>query len=131
MKLFEKAKDGGPKSTVWGYFLIELKWCFSVVLLKFEGDSRPAYHSHAFNAISWVLSGHLTEHLLDEWTVNQYPPSLTSVLTFRDTFHKVDAENPTWVLSFRGPWAKTWKEFTYEDGEMTLAEGRVHAAPIS
>ena len=134
MKLFEKAKDGGPESTVWGYFLVEIKWLFSIVLLKFEGKSRPAYHSHAFNAISWVLSGMLTEIFLkknpDSVCTNDYHlPGLWPVFTFRDTFHKVDAEDPTWVLSFRGPWSKTWKEYTNEGGEITLAEGRVHVSP--
>ena len=131
MKLFEKAKDGGPESTVWGYFLIEIKWLFSIVLLKFEGKSRHAYHSHAFNAISWVLKGRLEEEHYRTYYNNNfvYKPSLEPVLTFRDTFHKVDATNPTWVLSFRGPWSKTWKEYSNEAGEVTLAEGRVHVSP--
>jgi hypothetical protein len=134
MKLFEKAKDGGPDSTVWGYFLVEVKWLFSIVLLKFEGKSRPTYHSHAFNAVSWVLWGGLFE---DVWSSSlkevmrrqNYWPSFVPVLTFRDTFHKVDAVNPTWVLSFRGPWSDTWKEYSDENGEITLAEGRVHVDP--
>lgn len=40
MKLFKKMKDGGKESTVTGYWLIECKSLFSIVLLKFEGDSR-------------------------------------------------------------------------------------------
>jgi len=56
-------KDGGPDSTVTGYWLIESKKWFSIVLLKFEGKSREAFHTHAFNAISWLLKGKLIEHI--------------------------------------------------------------------
>ena len=50
MRLFFKSKDGGPDSSVTGYWLIESKKLFSIVLLKFDGRSREAYHTHAFNA---------------------------------------------------------------------------------
>ena len=38
---------------------------FSIALLKFEGISREAYHTHAFGAISWLLKGMLVEEFLD------------------------------------------------------------------
>lgn len=56
MKIFRKMKDGGGDSTVTGYFLIEIKSLFSVVLLRFDGESRDAYHEHAFNCVSWLLA---------------------------------------------------------------------------
>ena len=59
MKLFHKSKDGGPDSNVTGYWLIEWKKAFSVVLLRFDAGTREAYHNHAFNAISWILKGEL------------------------------------------------------------------------
>src|ERR1041385_5982109 len=57
MKLFYRGKDGGPESSVTGWWLIEAKKMFSIALLKFEGASMEAYHDHAFNSISWVLRG--------------------------------------------------------------------------
>ena len=66
MKLFSYGKDGGEESTVWGYWLCEFKSLFSVALLCFEDGSREAYHDHAFNSISWVLSGKLTESIVDK-----------------------------------------------------------------
>jgi hypothetical protein len=114
---------------VWGYFAVEIKSLFSLVLLRFEDGSRDAFHDHAFNCISWVLKGHLTEHLVrDEYCddlvdINEYKPSLLPVLTFRDTRHKVVSHGRTWVLSFRGPWANSWKEIV--DGqEILLTHGR-------
>lgn len=119
-----KGKDGGPESRVWGYWLIELKKWFSIVLLRFEDGGREAYHSHAFNCFSWVLSGHLTE-MHKDGGVQCHRPSWRPFGTYRDTFHKVVSVGDTWVLSFRGPWAKTWKEFLPCDGkEVTLTHGR-------
>lgn len=128
MQLFSKCKDGGPKSHVTGYFLIEWKRFFSVVLLRFDEGSREAYHSHAFNSISWVLSGALFEkHYLLCIADEHHQPSLKPVVTLRSTFHKVLGCGPrTWVLSFRGPWHKSWIELDSERGVVsTLTDGRV------
>lgn len=80
MKILKYGKDGGPESTVWGYWLIEWKPVFSVALLCFENGSREAYHSHAFDSVSWLLKGQLVEHNLDvlgnDWSQqNVYIPT--------------------------------------------------------
>lgn len=121
MKIFKRMKDGGPESTVTGYWLIEAKSLLSVAILRFDGKSREAYHNHAFNCISWVLKGKLTETMLDG-LVREYPPSWRPFITTREDFHKVDSDGQTFVLTFRGPWAKTWNEFT--DKFITLESGR-------
>ena len=130
MKLFFKSKDGGPDSSVTGYWLIESKRFFSIVLLKFDGRSREAYHTHAFNAWSWVLTGDsLFEQTLEDQrhrymeVSRRYTPSLKPIYTPRKRLHKVSSMGTTWVLSFRGPWSKTWKEIN-QHGEQTFSHGR-------
>jgi len=124
MKFLHYGKDGGEYSTVWGFFLIEIKRLFSIVLLKFEDGSRDAYHNHAFNSISWVLKGELFE-IPFTGRCHTHKPGLKPVFTYRDTFHKVVSVGRTWVLSFRGPWAKTWKEYLpSEERNVTLTHGR-------
>jgi hypothetical protein len=124
MKLFNLCKDGGHESTVWAYNLIEWKRAFTIVLLRFENGSRDAYHSHAFNAVSWVLSGSLDEIHENGW-VDIHFPSWWPVFTSRDTTHKVVSLGRTWVLSFRGPWAKTWREILPgKTDHTTLTHGR-------
>lgn len=138
MKLFRKAKDGGPKSTVTGYWLIEWKRLFSIVLLKFEDGSRDEYHSHAFNSWNWVLRGKVVEHCIQEipsftgdlnaqWYKRQeYEPSVKPVVTRRNRFHRVISRGTTWVFSIRGPWSKTWREYDpATDKFSTLTHGRV------
>lgn len=63
MRVLSYRKDGGPLSKSWGLFIIEIKSAFSVVLLRFENGTREAYHTHAFNATSWVLRGYLVEYI--------------------------------------------------------------------
>lgn len=125
MNFFRKAKDGGPESTVTGYWLIEAKRLFSIALLKFEDGSRESYHSHAFNSISWVLWGNLREEMRhgDNRTHRR---SLFPVLTFRGTFHRVFSAGTTWVFTVRGPWLDQWYEFDPVSKAFTiLKNGRV------
>lgn len=120
---FKLTKDGGPKSRVWGYFLVELKGLFSVVLLHFKDGGRETYHDHAFNSKSWLLWGELREEMLDGEVII-YKPSLKPINTYRHTFHRVYSKKNSWVLSFRGPWSSHWHEF--EDEKMTtLTHGRM------
>ena len=130
MKLFRKSYDGGPDSGVTGYWLVEIKSLFSIVLLRFNPGSREAFHSHAFNALTWWLKGDVVEEyhgqvhpgggLLRRWT-----PSIKPKYTPRNCFHKIIAgERGAWALSIRGPWSKTW--FENKNGETyELGHGRV------
>lgn len=129
MKLFHKAKDGGPDSNVTGYWLIEWKRFFSIAILCFDKGSREAFHNHAFNAVSWVLKGELKEFTYVTPTrkvVVNHTPSFIPIYTARDCMHQVHGwANKTWVLTFRGPWDKTWKEYLPEqDKYVTLTNGR-------
>ncbi len=121
MKLFQKSPDGGKDSGVTGYFLIEWKSVFSVALLHFAKGTREAYHEHAFNALTIWLKGHVKEHHLGKPTL--YFKAGDVKLTPRLTFHKIEALESTWALSFRGPWAEFWNE--WRDGKIvTLTHGR-------
>ena len=125
MKLFYVAKDGGPDSSVTGYWLIEAKAAISALILEFDGRSRDAFHNHAFSALSWVLKGGLTETMLDG-EVRRHRPSLKPIWTPREVFHRVDSdEGKTWVVSFRGPWVNRWKEWWPKEQKfVNLSSGR-------
>lgn len=125
MKFLSIRKDGGPKSHSTGLFLIEIKSLFTVVLLHFSPGSRDAYHTHAFNAISWILKGKLLEHIKGVPYHNVYTPTTGPIFTPRSCFHKTVSEGHTWALSIRGPWARQWKEYIpSEDRTITLTHGR-------
>ncbi len=131
MKLFAKSPDGGRSSGVTGYFLIECKWLFTIVLLHFSEGTRESYHSHAFNAWTVWLKGRVTEFVLDRnhkpWASihfhQWYAGDMKS--TPRELVHKIyGCKGGAWCLSFRGPWSKTWAEWDQERGYTTLTHGR-------
>lgn len=128
MRFFHYGKDGGPESTVWGFFLVELKSLFSIVLLRFENGSRDAYHGHAFDAVSWLLRGQLAEQFPfpDSRPVDGvwHEPSWCPIVTRRENIHRVTSIGRSWVLSFRGPWAKTWPEVLPDGTRVDLTHGR-------
>lgn len=141
MKILSWGKDGGEKSKVWGFWLLEIKSLFSIVILRFEEGSRDAYHEHAFNCASLVW-GHLEEHHLDKRQGEARIETHRSlglipafVKTYRDTFHKTVSKGTTYALSFRGPWSNTWREYVpctneeeyaglYGGNQKTLTHGR-------
>jgi hypothetical protein len=124
MKIFSYEKDGGKESKVWGLFLIEAKKLFSVVLLHFKDGSREAFHSHAFNAVSWVLWGQLNEEQFNGIR-RTFKPSLKPVWTPRTNFHMVKSVGSTFVISFRGPWVNFWNEYLPATNQViTLTHGR-------
>lgn len=126
MRLLYWGKDGGDESTVWGFWPIEIKSLFSVALLVFKNGSREAYHTHAFDSISWVLGGKLIECELDGPNYTHLP-SIWPIVTKRETFHKViGCAKYTVVLTFRGPWTDVWKEYIPpQNRTVTLTNGRV------
>lgn len=125
MKLFKKMKDGGDESTVTGYFLFEIKPVMTIVLLRFDGESRNAYHTHAFNCLSWVLRGELREEMRDGRVYKLYRRFLPFITTRKD-FHKVSSTPPTsWVFSIRGPWSDDWQEYLPDENRNRgLTHGR-------
>lgn len=125
MKFFSFEKDGGALSKVWGLFFVEIKKAFSVVLLHFEDGSCEAFHSHAFNSVSWVLKGSLMEDQIPT-KKTFFAPSWKPVITTRQNLHKVTSMGNTYVLSFRGPWQAHWIEYLPESNEIVeLTHGRV------
>lgn len=124
MKLLSSGKDGGAESTVSGFWLIESKKLLSIAYLKFANGSRDAYHSHAFNSISWLLSGELQEEHMNG-TIVVYKPSLKPIITKRDTFHKVVSVGTSRAITFRGPWTNIWREWLPQQTRYrTLMNGR-------
>ena len=124
MKLFKKAKDGGPESPVDAYVLIEIKSLFSIMLLKFNKGCRDNYHTHAFNALTWFLCGNLYEEDIDG-SIYIYKQSLSPKVTKKDKNHRVKAVSDSWCFTLRGPWDKYWTEDNLTTKEtITFTHGR-------
>jgi hypothetical protein len=124
MRTIQKAKDGGPKSPVDAFFLVEIKWLFSIALLRFNIGGREEFHTHAFHALTWFLWGGLVEEEYRAETPYRYRRSLWPKFTPRSKNHRVRADKTSWCLTLRGPWAKTWTEHTEAGSKTTFGWGR-------
>ena len=132
MLFFKKKSDGGNNSGVTGYWLIEIKWLFSIVLLKFEPNHRENYHSHAFNAVTLWLKGDVWEVKIDTKNdIKDYKNYKAGDLKYtpRSNMHKIiiatTIDKPAWAISFRGPWKSQWTEYNRKSGKTTtLTHGR-------
>lgn len=122
MKFFKISHDGGQLSGVKGFWLVEIKSLFSIVVLRFSPGSREAFHEHAFNAYTWWLKGEVTEEFVDG-TKKNWKPSFKPKFTPRNCFHRIISKNFTYALSIRGPWKDTWRE-QVRGHAVTLTHGR-------
>ena len=130
MLCFSKVKDGGPESPVDGYFLFEIKNLFSIALLKFNKGRREAFHTHAFDALTWFLCGDLEEEDVSGDTY-KYSRSIFPKITQKSKNHRVKATEDSWCFTIRGPWSDTWTEYnplvpmttTFTHGRKVLPNG--------
>lgn len=103
--------DGGKESNS-RMFGLEIKRLFSVLVLSFDGRSREAFHTHAFNSVSWLLAGVLFEHFKHGLACKCYLPGWRPIVTRRSTFHQVHSTyGKSWALTLRGPWDSVWLEY--------------------
>ena len=124
MRALEKTKDGGSKSHVDAYFLIEKKNLFSIALLKFNSGGRGVFHTHAFNALTWFLKGNLIEEDVSG-DIYVYKRSFIPKYTPRSKNHIVKSFGTSWCFTIRGPWSKTWEEYDPNTKTVTiLTHGR-------
>lgn len=122
MKILKWSKDGGPESPVDAFFIVEIKSLFSVALLRFNKGGREAFHTHAFNAWTWFISGDLVEQDINgEFLI--YERSIIPKITRRTKNHRVIADKTSWCFTIRGPWSDTWTEDT-ETHHTVLTHGR-------
>lgn len=122
MKFFKKCKDGGKNSPVDGYFLCEIKGLFSIALLKFNKGGREQFHTHAFDAYTWFLTGDLEEERLYEdgsHVFTKYTRKLLPKFTSKKNNHRVKANKDSWCLTIRGKWDDTWTEHDLNKGKVT------------
>ena len=109
MKICSWSKDGGPNSPVDAFFIVESKDAFSIALLRFNKGGREAFHTHAFNALTWFICGDLVEQDIDG-SEHMYKRSLLAKYTQRSKNHRVVAYRDSWCFTIRGPWSETWTE---------------------
>lgn len=111
--------------------ILEYKKLFSIKLFKFHktDGKQDRFHTHAFNAYSFLLKGNYIEEVLDGDVIKKLPRNRSRVLFIpKDSFHRITKSTNCTTILITGPWGKTFKELTDVGGgmykETECGEGR-------
>jgi hypothetical protein len=66
---------------------------------------------------SWVLRGRLLECPLFQRAIGN-GAGFKPIITRRSTIHRVLSIGTTWIFTLRGPWSKTWPEYSPTRGRL-------------
>lgn len=100
--------------------ILEWKKLFSIKLFHFhktDGD-QDRFHTHAFNAVSFLLHGDYVEEVIDGNAIKPLQRSRKWALFIpRDTYHRITKSEGCRTLLITGPWGAEFKELRHLCGE--------------
>jgi hypothetical protein len=92
---------------------LEWKRFFSIKLFHFhktDGD-QDRFHTHAFNAVSILLSGDYVEEVIEWRQIKQLKRSRKRFLFIpANQYHRITKSNGCRTLLITGPWGNEFKE---------------------
>lgn len=117
IKMFQKKRVELGDGHIIQYCIFECKYLFSIILYNWKTIKQNRFHSHAFSAIAFLLSGAYEQEVykngqirtekVNNWLTPRYLP--------KNYTHRImKAESRTWTIVFTGPWMKYWYEW-FED----------------
>lgn len=93
--------------------LLEYKKWFSIKLFNFHKSEgvQDRFHTHAFNAYSFLLKGDYTEEVLEDNKIVKCLRSRSKALFIpKDSYHRITRSKGCVTLLVTGPWGETFKE---------------------
>jgi hypothetical protein len=106
--------------------ILEWKRFFSIKLFHFhktDGD-QDRFHTHAFNAVSILLSGDYMEEIVDQGQIVPLKRSRKRFLFIpKDSFHRITKSTGCRTLLITGPWGKEFKELRKISGTLEHPQG--------
>jgi len=123
--LFRKKRVELGEGHIIAFTLFEHKYLFSIIIYHWKTIKQNRFHSHAFPAIAFLLSGKYEEEVFTKAgvihkTVNQW---LKPRVLPRNYTHRIlQADKRTWTIVFTGPWLKYWYEY-FEDTKTWVKYG--------
>jgi len=111
---FQKKRVELGEGYILAYVIFEWKPLFSIIVYNWKTILQNRFHSHAFAAYAFLLSGSYTEEVyrhgeITERKVNQW---LKPRFLPRNYTHRILKADPnTYTVVFTGPWIKYWYEW--------------------
>lgn len=101
--------------------ILEYKKWFSIKLFNFHKSEgvQDRFHTHAFNAYSFLLKGDYTEEVLEDNKIVKCLRSRSKALFIpKDSYHRITRSKGCITLLVTGPWGDTFKELRKIVGDM-------------
>lgn len=98
--------------------ILEWKKLFSIKLFNFHptDGKQDRFHTHAFNAFSFLLHGDYTEEVVEDGIIKELPRSRNRLLYIpKNQYHRITKSNGCRTLLITGPWGQAFKELVNID----------------
>ncbi len=107
------------------FTIIEIKYLGGIIVNIFNTSNQDRFHSHAFNALSWMIRGHYYEDVIVDGNLLKLKKIERSRFIPRNYIHKITKSSPNAMsITFEGPWESTWNEY-FDNGRIkTYSWGR-------
>lgn len=93
------------------FTIFEIKYVCGIIVNIFNTTNQDRFHSHAFNAFSWMLRGHYFEEVIEDGAVVTKKIEKSRFIP-RNYIHKITQSTPNAMsITFEGPWESTWNEY--------------------
>lgn len=95
--------------------ILEWKRFFSIKLFNFHptDGKQDRFHTHAFNAVSILLSGDYVEEVIEKRQIVSLKRSRKRFLFIpANQYHRITKSNGCRTLLITGPWGNEFKELT-------------------
>ncbi len=112
--IFEKKEVALGEGSVEQTIIFENKKLFSIILYKWNTIDQIRFHTHAFTAFAFLLSGWYWEKVMFKETVMTNFVNVPLVPRFlpKNYCHAIENAKPnTRTLVITGPWQKHWYEY--------------------
>lgn len=96
------------------YTLFESKRNFGIILYHWKTIKQNRFHSHAFPAYAFLLSGSYTEEVIENGEIVTKVVDQRFKRRFipRNYVHRIlEAKPKTWTIVFTGKWSEYWYEY--------------------
>jgi hypothetical protein len=96
------------------YTIFESKYLFSIIIYHWKTIKQNRFHSHAFPALAFLLSGSYDEEVVVAGKISRRTVSSILKPRFlpRNYTHRILQARPkTWTIVFTGRWIKHWYEY--------------------
>lgn len=115
MVFWKRKKIDLGEQSVTELTILEWKRFFSIKLFNFHptDGKQDRFHTHAFNAVSILLSGDYVEEVIEKRQIVSLKRSRKRFLFIpANQYHRITKSNGCRTLLITGPWGNEFKELT-------------------